>query len=195
MEFWNVLTHRKMVRDYTLEPVQRSTIERIVSAATHVPSAGNSQGQRVTVITSVSMRQKIAHLAGEPEWVKKGKDPWLSVAPLHIVLATDIEAYRHRYSEPDKHTPGTTHPIDMWDVPYWWVDSGATLMALLLATTAEGLSAGFLGSHAIPGLHSLLELPNETKVTGLITVGHSADSPVVGSALRPKDDRIVTWMS
>jgi len=184
-----------MVRHYTTEQIDPAVIVRIASAATKAPSAGNSQGQRITVITSSETRRRIAQLADEPKWVGKGRNPWLSVAPVHIVLATDIRAYRQRYSEPDKQTSHSVHPVDGWDVPYWWVDSGAAMMALLLATAAEGLSAGFLGSHAIPGLHEYLQLPAETKVTGLVTVGHSAHSQPVGSALRPKDEEIVTWMS
>ena len=175
MEFAAALRRRKMVRHYTSEPVDPESLQRIVDAATRVPSAGNSQGQRMTVLTHLADRSAIARIAGEPRWVERGKQPWLSIAPVHIVLSTNEAAYRDRYAEADKHTEGS-HPVDSWDVPYWWVDAGATMMTLLLAAADEELSAGFLGSHALPGLAQHLGIDQEEHVVGVITIGHAAST-------------------
>lgn len=192
MNFDTVIRRRKMVRHYTSQPVDAESLDRIVSAGMRVPSAGNSQGQRITVVTKQADRSAIAELADEPHWVKRGKPPWLSVAPVHLVLSTSEIAYRTRYSEGDKHSGGD-HPVDSWDVPYWWVDAGATMMAILLAATNEGLSAGFLGSHALPGLAHYLDLARSELVVGVITIGHAASADPVGSALRPRSKGTVTW--
>ena len=187
-----MLRRRRMVRRYKDQPIDSATLGRIVDAGTRVPSAGNSRGQHITVITRQSDRTEIAQLANETQWAARGKQPWLSIAPVHIVLSTNEDIYRERYGEPDKRV-GDHHPVDAWDVPYWWVDAGASLMALLLAATNEGLSAGFLGGHALPGLGSYLKLDSSESVVGLITIGHAASTDPVGSALRPRSKEMVTW--
>lgn len=195
MEFSDVIRKRKMERQFKDESIDRAVIERIVVAGSHGPSAGFSQGQRLIVITDPSHRRGIAELARESDWTERGKPPWLSTAPVHIVLGCDVGAYRRRYGEPDKRPSHADIGVDAWDVPYWWVDSGAALMGLLLAAVDEGLGAGFLGSHAIPGLKEFLKLEPDVKITGVVTIGHPVPSAAVGSATRPKDERIITWMS
>ncbi|MDP9235367.1 MAG: nitroreductase family protein, partial [Actinomycetota bacterium] len=86
MEFKEVLTRRRMVRNYTDEPVDREAIERIVRAAKRAPSAGYTQGQYLVVVTEQSTRRAIAELSNEAEYVAEGFDPWISSAPAHIVV-------------------------------------------------------------------------------------------------------------
>ena len=57
-------------------------------------------------------------------------------------------------------------------MPWWWVDGGAALTLVLLATVDEGLTAGFLGAHAVPGLGEALGLPAGVTPLGVVTVGH-----------------------
>ena len=144
------------------------------------PSAGFAQGVELVVVTSETGRSAIAAAAGEDEYVDRGFTPWLSTAPVHVVVAVDVERYRARYAEADK--DGTSS----WIAPYWWVDAGAALMLLLLATADEGLGAGFLGSHAAPDLGTVVALPERFEVLGLVTIGHSGSAPVAGSATRER---------
>lgn len=172
MEFADVLARRRMVRNYTNEPIDRESLARIARAALRAPSAGFSQGQAVVVVTDAATRRRIAGAAGEPDYVQKGFDPWISRAPAHLVLCVSEEAYHRRYQMPDK-VDEEGNEID-WPVPYWWVDAGASLMAVLLAAVNEGLAAGFLGTHALEDLRALLGIPDEHTPIGVVTVGHPA---------------------
>ncbi|HEX7100367.1 MAG TPA: nitroreductase family protein [Acidimicrobiia bacterium] len=172
MEFAEVLARRRMVRNYRDDPVDRDTLTRIAEAALRAPSAGFSQGQAVVVVTDPEIRSKIAAAANEEEYVARGFDPWISKAPAHIVLCVSEEAYHRRYRMPDK-LDADGNEIE-WPIPYWWVDIGASLMAVLLAAVDEGLAAGFLGTHAISDLRSLLGVPDEFTPIGVVTVGHPA---------------------
>ncbi len=160
-----------MVRNYTDQSVEPSAIERILDAARRAPSAGNSQGVSYVVVTSATGRETVARLADEPAYVAMGFDPWISRAPVHVVVCVSEEVYRDRYREPDK-SPDGSEPE--WPVPYWWVDAGAALMTVLLAATAEGLAAGFLGSHAMDDLKSALAIPEDVAPIGVVTIGHAA---------------------
>lgn len=193
MEFSEVLARRRMVRNYSNEPVEPAALERIATAALRAPSAGNSQAIGVVVVTDTGLRRQIAEIADEPEYVEAGFDPWISAAPAHIVISVSEKVYRDRYSEPDKRLEdGST--IE-WPVPYWWVDAGAALMAVLLQTVDERLAAGFLGVHSLPDLAVLLEIPSHFTPIGVVTVGHPAPDRRSGSLDRPRktaDDVIFT---
>jgi nitroreductase len=184
MDFTDVLARRRMVRNYTSEPVDDAVLERIAASALRAPSAGNSQAIGVVVVTDEELRARIAAVAHEEEYVDAGFDPWISRAPAHIVIAVSEKVYRDRYSEPDKlREDGST--IE-WPVPYWWVDAGASLMAVLLKTVDEGLAAGFLGVHSLPDLSSVLDIPDHFTPIGVVTVGHPAADRRSGSLDRPK---------
>ena len=176
MEFKEALARRRMVRNYDEDPVEPETLDRIARAAFRAPSAGYSQGISVVVVTDRSRRQAIAELADEPHYVAQGFDPWISRAPAHIVISVSEKAYHDRYTEADKLDDSGRERE--WPIPYWWVDAGAAMMAVLLAAVDEGLAAGFLGVHSIPGLRDLLDLPESSSPIGVITVGKAkADRP------------------
>jgi FMN reductase [NAD(P)H] len=170
MEFAQVLARRRMVRNYAEKPVDHGTLQRIAAAALRAPSAGNSQAIGVVVVTDAATREAIAAIADEPAYVAAGFDPWISRAPGHIVISVSEQLYRDRYSEPDKLGPDGKE-ID-WPVPYWWVDAGAAMMAVLLAAVDAGLAAGFLGVHSVPDLSALLGIPDHFHPIGVVTVGH-----------------------
>lgn len=192
MEFTEVVRARRMVRNYTGEPIAPATVARLLDLARRSPSAGFSQGQRFVVVTAAGTRQAIAALAGEPAYVARGFDPWLSRAPVHVVVATDERAYRERYREDDKRGPGGH--LD-WPVPYWHVDAGAALMTLLLGAVDAGLAAGFLGAHRLDGLAALLGIPPGVHVVGLVTLGHGAPDRRSGSLRRGwrATEEVVHW--
>lgn len=178
MDFLQVLRHRRMVRSYRDAPVSASQIARITAAGTRAPSAGGTKGQRFVVITDPVIISKLAAAAGEEDYVKRGFAPWLSAAPAIIVVCVDPTAYAERYARPDKERSQVADAVTgEWEVPYWWVDAGASLMAILLAAVDEELAAGFLGGHAVDGSHELLDIPEEVEVVGFVTIGHPAPEP------------------
>ncbi len=178
MDFGDVARRRRMVRNYTGLPVDADSLERILDAGVRAPSAGFSQGQRFVVVTDARRRRAIAQAAGEAEYLEQGFDPWISRAPIHIVICSDKQAYLDRYAEPDK---GGTED---WTVPYWWVDAGASLMAILYAAVNEDLAAGFLGAHNLDDLHGILGIPEEILIAGVVTIGHAAPDRRSGSLRR-----------
>jgi len=156
-----------MERRTTDEPLAEGLVDELLDLARRAPSAGWSQGQAFVVVTDANERRAVAEAAGEPDFVARGFEPWLSVAPALIVPCADERAYRERYAAPDK----STDP-DHWDVPYWWLDLGAAVQNLLLLATEAGLAAGFLGAHAVPDLDALLALPDDVHAAGIVSLGH-----------------------
>jgi nitroreductase len=184
MEFTEVLARRRMVRNYTQAPIDAEALDRVAAAALRAPSAGNSQAIAVVVVTGDQTRHDIAAIAEEDSYVGAGFDPWISRAPAHLVICVSEKVYRDRYAEPDKLGPDGEQ-IE-WPVPYWWIDAGASLMAVLLAAVNEGLAAGFLGVHSFPDLTQRLGIPDHFEPIGVVTLGHPAPDRRSGSLDRPK---------
>ena len=177
MELTQVVKRRRMVRNYRTDPVAAESLERILRVARQAPSAGFSQGQCFLVVTSEEGRSEIARLAGEADRVERGFDPWLSRAPVHVVICVDHDAYRRRYGRPDKPGGGP----ESWPVPYAFVDAGASLMLLLMAAVDEGLAAGLQGIHNVAGLKGVFGIPKHVDPIGVVTIGHPAPDRRSGS--------------
>lgn len=188
MEFAETVRRRRMVRNYRPDPVDPAALERILDTARRGPTAGYAQGQHFIVLTDVRDRARLAELCGEPAYVEKGFDPWLSRAPVHVVPCVRRADYDVRYAAPDK--AGSLPPAG-WDVPFWWVDAGAGLMLLLLAVVDEGLAAGLLQITDTPRVRALLGIPDDVAPLGVVTVGHAATDRRSGSlqrGRRPADE-------
>jgi len=200
MEFAEILRRRKMVRNYTDEAVPPEAIERIVARAKKAPSGGFSQGARFVVVTEKETRRMIAELGSESYYVERGHEPWISRAPVHVVVGMREDDYHDRYREPDKLEEDGTE-ID-WPVPWWWVDAGKAMMLLLLAAVDEGLGAGLFGLFPAENndrLRELLGMPEDVSIVGVVTIGHPAPEPMEGQRKetlrrrrRPLED-VVRW--
>ena len=178
MDFRELLQQRRMVRHYESEPVPRETLERICRTVRRAPSGGFSQGQRLLVVTEPDTRAAIAKLLHEDEWIAQGREPWLSVAPAHIVVLTREQDYHDRYNEPDK--LAATGGVEVeWPAPFWYVDAGAAMMLVLLAAIDEGLAAGVYGV-TVPEMQAfkdLLGIPDDVHVVAGVTVGRAGPDP------------------
>jgi nitroreductase len=182
MEFTEVLRKRRMVRNFTDEPVPDEVIERIVAAGQRAPSAGFSQGVVYVVVTNAETRRAIAEIADEEQYVSMGFDPFISGAPVQVVICTSEQVYHDRYNQPDKKPEGEEE-ID-WPVPYWHTDAGASMMAVLLAATNEGLGSAFIGVHEPTRLQELLGIPEAYLPIGVTMIGHAAPDKKSGSLKR-----------
>ena len=169
-ELRDLLRQRRMVRSYLPDPIDRDVVERIVAVVHRAPSAGFSQGHRLVVVTDETARKELARLAGEEEYVAAGMPPWISVAPVHVVVGVREESYHERYRKEDKLVDGEEIT---WPAPYWYVDSGSLFMLLQLAALDEGLGTGIYGvaGEDVPALKELVGMPDDVHFVCVITIG------------------------
>jgi FMN reductase [NAD(P)H] len=170
MDLRDILKRRRMVRNYTGEPVPRETLERIVATVRRAPSGGYSQGQRLLVVDDPEL---LRTLAGDEE---PDLEPWFGSAAAHVLVLTREQDYHDRYLKEDKLQSGEEIA---WPAPFWYVDAGAALMLILLAAIDEGLSAGVYGIpvEEEPRWRTMLGIPDDLKVVAGVTIGHGAPDP------------------
>jgi FMN reductase [NAD(P)H] len=199
VDFADVLKQRRSVRAYDGRPVPRDTLERITNAAVvRAPTAGFSQGLRLVVVTDPATRKEIAIAAAEEELAAQGRPRWKADAPVHVVVLTREADYHERYQQPDKLkiTGGTELE---WPAPYWYVDAGAALMALMFAAIDEGLATAIFGVTDVPALRRALDLPDDLHFVAVVTMGYpaEADEPSKGASVfsqrRKRRGDVVRW--
>lgn len=102
MDFQDVVVRRRMVRDFSDEPVPRHLVEQLMVNATRVPSAGFSQGMGFVVLTRPERRRMFWETTSGPEWRGESESAALTRAPVVIVPLAHKQAYLDRYALPDK---------------------------------------------------------------------------------------------
>jgi nitroreductase len=195
VEFRDILARRRMHRAFDSESIPQEQIERIVGVIRRAPSGGFSQGGSIVVVTDEEKRRAIAEAFEEEEY----GHPFISQAPVHLIISANEARYHARYNEPDKleRTGGTEIT---WPVPYWFVDAGALMMLVLAAAIDEGLASAFIGHPDQKRIFDeLLGLPKDVVPIGLGLIGKPAPDPQAARGTsrmkerrRPLDD-LVHW--
>lgn len=189
MNFYDVLRQRRMVRAFSDAALDPAALERIVDAGRRGPSAGFSQGIELVVVTDPAIKRAIS--APAEELAKKGVVGFVEQAPAAIIVCTSEERYTGRYREPDKaHVRRDVDDDAWWLVPYWYVDAGAAVMAILLAAVNEGLGAGLaglMGSEGQERVRRAVGMPASYTAVAILAIGHPAEGERVrGSAASRK---------
>jgi nitroreductase len=174
MDFQDVVDRRRMVRNFTDEPVPAEQRDRILRNALHAPSAGFSQGWAFLVLDDEPDRNRFWSATTDAD---KAPDNWLTGmrrATLLVVPLSHKAAYLDRYAEADK--GWTDRDESRWPVPYWDIDTGMASLLMLLTVVDEGLGACFFG---IPpdrffAFKDAFGVPDAYTPIGALAIGHRA---------------------
>jgi len=139
---------RRSIRKYTTELVSEKDVKTMLEAAMAAPSASNRKPWHFIVVTD---RQILDNLARVHPYGKM-----LLEAPLCIAVCGDKNLSSR----------------------YWVQDCSAATENLLLATTALGLGAVWLGVHPrehVNPIRKVLNIPENIIPLNLISIGHQAE--------------------
>lgn len=190
MEFEEVVRRRRMVRDYTDEPVDPAVVALALDHATRAPNAGFTQGWGFLLLDTPA---DVGRWWATTSDTTRAPDRWLAGmmrAPVVVVPCSSRAAYLRRYDERDKQTARTTPRTpdgSPWSVPYWHMDAAMASLLILQSVVDAGLGACFAG---IPlaretAVRREFGLPDDVDPIGVVTIGHPApDHPAGGSATR-----------
>ena len=172
--FDDALASRRMCRDFLGDPVTPAMLGRVLRAAFRAPAAGNVDALDLVVLTDGDTT-RYWDVTLPPERRRRFRWPGLLRAPVLVVPVVRPDAYVERYARPDKAHAGLGADETDWPVPYWFVDGGAAVMAMLLAAEAEGLGALFFGQfrHERAVLDAL-GVPADRRALGTVALGRAA---------------------
>ncbi len=163
----DLLFSRRSIRKFTTQDIERPVIEKILSAAMSAPSACAKDPWQFHVIKNKEMLTKIA------DGLPNGK--FLPDSAVGIVVCGDIAAAHGE------------------ELSYMLQDCSAAIENLLLAVTASGLGACWLGVHPrqdrIDHIKSLLNLPDNIIPISAIAIGHPANTQPPRNRYNPEKVR------
>jgi nitroreductase len=191
MDFQAVVNRRRMVRNFSPEPVGRAVLDRILDNALHAPSAGFSQGWAFLRLDTAADVARFWQVTTPSDLLGSRWLDGMSRAPVIVVPLSHKDAYLDRYAEPDK--GWTDRDEAHWPVPYWHIDTGMAALLMLLTVVDEGLGACFFGitPERIAEFRSAFGVPPAYTPIGAVAIGHPrADvrSPSLDRGRRTADE-------
>lgn len=151
----DLLRRRRMVRRFRPDPVPAPLVERLLTAAARVPSAGDTQPWAFVVVRDAARRAQLGRAALNQMFV--------ATAPVVIVVCAEQARSRARY-----HERGDRYAL---------IDTAFASLLLLLAVVEHGLGACFVGAFDDAEVARVLGLPGDVLPVGIIPVGYPAESP------------------
>lgn len=152
----DLFTARFSCRRFRAEPVPRSTVEQLLVAARWAPSAGGVEPWRFVVVTQEKDRRDLAAAALQQTFVAQ--------APVVIVVCAVPSESARLYGERGRSM-------------YCLQDTAAATENLLLAATAAGLGACWVGAFEEKQVTRILGLPPEWWPVAVVPVGFPAEAP------------------
>lgn len=168
-DFQDVVRRRRMVRNFTAEPVRREVVQRIVDNARRAPSAGFTQGVELLVLDGPDETARYWEASLPPADRPGFRWPGLLRAPLLVIPCSSPRAYRERYALADK----ASAPMG-WGVPYWHVDAAFAAELILLTAVDAGLGALFFRVFRPDEVRGAFGVPAGFEPVGAVAVGHPA---------------------
>jgi nitroreductase len=150
MDLWTAIERRHSVRRFRPTEISGATVQRILAAAIHAPSAGNLQPWHFVVVRREDVKRAVALAAYGQSFVAE--------APVVIVVCAEPErsamGYGRRGSE-----------------LYCLQDTAAATAHILLAATALGLGGCWVGAFDELEAAQALALPSYLRPVALVPIG------------------------
>lgn len=166
-----MVRRRRMVREFTDEPVSDESVRRIMRNALRGPSAGYSQGQAFLVLRGAELERFY-------ELVQLWTFDTVKAAPVVVIAFSVKEAYLDRYALPDK--GWTDRSEDHWPVPFWHIDTGMAVLLILQTAVDEGLGAVYfgIGAEDFDRVRDEYGVPSDHVPIGAVAIGHGTGAVV-----------------
>lgn len=165
-----VISRRRSIRRFRPDPIPRETLLCLLEAACQAPSAGNLQPWEFYVVTDPVARKGLSAAASQR---------FVSEAPVVIVVCAVLERSAVHYGDRGSHL-------------YCLQDTAAAIQNILLAATALGLGACWVGAFREDRVSEALGLPAGRRPVALIPVGYPVAEPLAPPRRAP--DEVIKWV-
>jgi len=152
MDFWQVIEERHSVREFDAgRDIPPEMVQRILGAAIRAPSGGNCQPWRFVVIRGKQAKDLLAEAAYGQSFVAD--------APVVIVVCADPARSAGRYG---------SRGVQL----YCLQDTAAATEHILLAVTALGLGACWVGAFDERAVSEALGVPTDLRPVAVVPIGY-----------------------
>jgi nitroreductase len=157
MDFSSAVANRRSIRTFIKQDLPPESIDKLLDAARQAPSAGNVQPWAFIIATAQAQKQAIAKASYGQRAIEE--------ASAVIVVCADEKRAQESYGERGK----TLYCIQ---------DTAAAIENLLLAATASGLGACWMGAFKEDELRRLIKAPAHMRPVAVVPVGVPKETPL-----------------
>ncbi len=172
-----------MTRSFDGTPVEASWLEELCADALRAPTAGNTAGVRMSVVSAEHVGAYF-EAATDPLWRERSRRfEGLGRAGAVVLVTARPGDYLERYGEKDKATSGLTER-DAWPLPYWHTDAAMATMALLLLLEERGWQSTLWGSFRHDAAVLAWAKLEDEELFASVLIGRGDGNDVPSSSLR-----------
>ena len=150
MDVLEAIKQRRSIRQFTVEPIGKNALERLLDAARWAPTASNQQRWRFVVVTSPSVKELIRKFA-----------PGIFAMPAAFIAICVEKA-------PD---------AKPWDDVTYLADCAIAAQNVMLAAYEMGIGSCVALSYAKVAIKEILNLPDDVEPLLMVTLGYPAEAP------------------
>ena len=151
MELFKAIRERRSIRKYKDEPIDDSTLEKILDAARWAHNAGNYNSWRFIVVTSPARKKLLLHFC-----------PGIDDVPAAIIVVC-AKPKQKRLKEATR--------------LMYMADSAIATQNIVLAAYSLNIGSCVVVSFAGRALGEILNIPKDVKPYLLVTLGYAAENP------------------
>ena len=156
MDVFEAIRTRRSIRKYKDKQVPWDNVITILQAGKYAPSAGNLQNWKFIVVKSDAKRKAITKACLQQEWMEQ--------APVFIVVVSEPKKAERFYG-----TRGARL--------YTLQGCAASIENMLLTAHSLGLGSCWVGAFDEHEIWTILGLPEESSVQGVVTIGYADEVP------------------
>jgi nitroreductase len=156
MELSEAIKGRRSIRAFKKQDVPEETVEKLITAASWAPSAGNIQPWEFVIVRKPAVKKKLAQAALDQKFVEE--------APVVIVVCANEERSSMGYGFRGR----TLYCIQ---------DTAAATQNILLTAHSLGLGACWIGAFNEGEAKEALNAPEGIRPVAIIPVGYPNEVP------------------
>ena len=156
MELLEAIKGRRSIRAFKQKDVPEETVEKLIDAARHAPSAGNIQPWEFVVVRNLEVKRKLAIAALNQASVEE--------ASVVIVVCVNEKRSSMGYGSRGK----TLYCIQ---------DTAAATQNILLTAYSLGLGACWIGAFNEDDAKQVLNAPESIRPVAIVPVGYPDEMP------------------
>ncbi len=157
MAFFDLVKHRKSVRDFLDRPVERKRIMMCLEAARLAPSACNSQPWRFIVVDDKQLKNKLCDAAFSGIY---SVNAFCKMAPVLVVVISEKSKFLARIGGMFRGTK------------YYLIDIGIAIEHFVLQAEDLDLGTCWIGWFNEGAIKPILNIPQREKIDILIALGY-----------------------
>jgi nitroreductase len=156
MDAFEAIKNRRSIRRYLDKPLPRDLIFQVVDAGRLAPNAGNLQNWKFIVVFDGNRKKNIAEACMQQYWMEK--------ASVHIVIVSEPDISKRYYGLRGERLYSTQN-------------CAAAATNMLIAASALGLGACWVGAFDEDLVKKAASIPPEYRPQIIVTLGYPDEKP------------------